>query len=74
MFMPTPGAIGFGDAFFLLLYANVIPTYMLGIALILWRIFYHYLSSIFGAISSSQYLGGMILGRSGKKKSARSTT
>ena len=74
MFMPTPGAIGFGEAFFLLLYANVIPSYMLGIALVLWRFFYHYLSSIFGAISSSQYIGGMIAGMSGKKKSARPTT
>jgi len=61
MFMPTPGAIGFGEAFFLLLYARVIPTYLLGVALVLWRFFYHYLSAIFGAVTSSQYASEMIV-------------
>ena len=63
MFMPTPGALGFGEAFFFLLYANLIPTYLLGIALVLWRFFYHYMSAFVGAISSSKYVSDMIVGR-----------
>ncbi len=63
MFMPTPGAVGFGEAFFLLLYARVIPTYLLGVALVLWRFFYHYLSALFGAVSSSKYASEMIVGK-----------
>jgi len=63
MFMPTPGAIGFAEAFFLILYARVVPTYLLGVALILWRFFYHYLSALFGAVSSSQYVTGLIVDR-----------
>ena len=63
MFMLTPGAIGFAEAFFLILYARVVPIYLLGVALILWRFFYHYLSALFGAVSSSQYVTGLIVDR-----------
>ena len=70
MFMPTPGAIGFGEAFFLLLYARVIPSYLLGVALVLWRFFYHYLSAIFGAVTSSKYASEMIVRREAQKKTA----
>ena len=63
MFMPTPGAVGFGEAFFLLLYANIVPYYMLGVTLVLWRFFYHYMSALVGAVSSSKYISDMIVGR-----------
>jgi uncharacterized protein (TIRG00374 family) len=65
-FMPTPGAIGLGEAIFFLLFSKTIPTYLLGIAIVLWRFFYHYLSAILGAISSSHYMSGLILGRNRK--------
>ena len=67
MFMPTPGAIGFAEAFFLLLYAKVVPSYLLGVVLILWRFFYHYLSAMIGAISSSKYISDMIVRKKDRK-------
>ena len=60
-FMPTPGAVGFGEAIFLLLFAKTIPSYMLGIAIVLWRFFFHYLSAILGAISSSKYMSDLLV-------------
>ncbi len=60
-FMPTPGAIGLGEAVFLLLFAQTIPTYMIGIAIVLWRFFFHYLSAILGAVNSSNYLGDILV-------------
>jgi uncharacterized membrane protein YbhN (UPF0104 family) len=62
-FMPTPGAIGLGEAIFLLLFSKTVPSYMLGIAIVLWRFFFHYLSAILGAISSSKYMSDLIVGK-----------
>jgi uncharacterized protein (TIRG00374 family) len=62
-FMPTPGALGFGEAIFILLFAGTVPSYMLGIALILWRFFFHYLTAILGAISSSKYVSDFLVKR-----------
>ena len=39
---------------------------MIGIAIVLWRFFFHYLSAILGAINSSSYLSDMLV----KKKDA----
>lgn len=64
-FMPTPGAIGLGEAIFLILFAGTVPTYLLGIALILWRFFYHYLSAILGAISSSEFMSDLLIKKEG---------
>jgi uncharacterized membrane protein YbhN (UPF0104 family) len=36
---------------------------MLGIALILWRFFFHYLTAILGAISSSKYVSDFLVKR-----------
>ena len=60
-FMPTPGAIGLGEAVFFLLFSRTIPTYMIGIAIVLWRFFFHYLSAILGAVNSSNYLSGILV-------------
>jgi glycosyltransferase 2 family protein len=62
-FMPTPGAIGLGEAIFLLLFSKTVPSYMLGIAIVLWRFFFHYLSAILGAITSSKYMSDLIVGK-----------
>ena len=62
-FMPTPGAIGLGEAIFLILFAGTVPSYLLGIALMLWRFFYHYLTAIVGAISSSKFMGDLLVKR-----------
>jgi len=60
-FMPTPGAIGLGEAMFFLLFSKTIPTYMIGIAIVLWRFFFHYLSAILGAVNSSNYLSDILV-------------
>ncbi len=60
-FMPTPGAVGLGEAIFLLLFSKAVPSYMVGIAIVLWRFFFHYLSAILGAISSSKYVSDLIV-------------
>ncbi len=60
-FMPTPGAIGLGEAVFFLLFSKTIPTYLIGIAIVLWRFFFHYLSAVLGAINSSNYLSDLIV-------------
>jgi uncharacterized protein (TIRG00374 family) len=60
-FMPTPGAIGLGEAIFFLLFSKTIPSYMIGIAIVLWRFFFHYLSAILGAINSSNYLSDILV-------------
>ena len=60
-FMPTPGAIGLGEGIFLLLFSKTVPSYMLGIAIVLWRFFFHYLTGILGAISSSKYMSDLIV-------------
>jgi uncharacterized protein (TIRG00374 family) len=62
-FMPTPGAVGLGEAIFLLLFSKTVPSYLLGIAIVLWRFFYHYLSAILGAISSSNYMSDFLVGK-----------
>ena len=60
-FMPTPGAIGLGEALFILLFARTVPSYLLGIALVLWRFFYHYLSALVGGISSSKFVSDFFI-------------
>ncbi len=68
-FMPTPGAIGFGEAVFLILFSKTVPSYMIGIAIVLWRCFFHYLSSILGAINSSKYISDVLVGKNVTEKS-----
>ncbi len=68
-FMPTPGSVGIGDLVFVVILKGVVETYMLGIALIIWRFFYQYLGAIIGIVSSSQIMSRMI-SRIKKKKKA----
>ena len=63
LFMPTPGAIGLGEAVFLILFSKTVPSYLIGIAIVLWRCFFHYLSSILGAINSSKYISDVLVGK-----------
>jgi uncharacterized protein (TIRG00374 family) len=60
-FMPTPGASGIGDVIFLIIFANSLPKCLLGIAVILWRTFYQFLSAIGGAIYSSRFFSRMLV-------------
>jgi uncharacterized protein (TIRG00374 family) len=63
-FMPTPGAIGLGEAIFLILFSKTVPSSMIGIAIVLWRFFFHYLSAILGAINSSKYISEILVRKS----------
>ena len=67
-FMPTPGAIGLGEAVFLILFSKTVPSYMIGIAIVLWRCFFHYLSAILGAIFSSHYISEVFVGKTATEK------
>lgn len=58
-FMPTPGSAGLGEALFVLVFSGAAPSYVLGIAVILWRLFYNYISAGFGALFSSQTFSGI---------------
>ena len=58
-FMPTPGNAGLGEALFVLVFSGSAPSYVLGIAVILWRFFYNYISAGLGAIFSSQQFSGI---------------
>ncbi len=60
-FMPTPGSAGLGEGIFVVIFAGTVPKYLLGIAVILWRFFYHYLSAILGAISSAKYFSNIFV-------------
>lgn len=63
-FLPTPGAAGLGEATFVVLFSTEVPYYLLGIAVLLWRFFYNYLTSILGAVFSSRHFSRVIV-RSG---------
>ncbi len=41
-FVPTPGATGFGEVFFIMLFNSMVSPHILGLALILWRFSIHY--------------------------------
>lgn len=59
--LPTPGAAGLGDALFIVLFAGLVPYYLLGIAVVLWRFFYNYLTAMTGAIFSSRLFSKIIV-------------
>ncbi|MEW5817671.1 MAG: lysylphosphatidylglycerol synthase transmembrane domain-containing protein [Spirochaetota bacterium] len=60
-FLPTPGAAGLGEAIFVIIYAGLVPKFLLGISVVLWRIFYQYISSLLGALSSAKYLSDLVI-------------
>jgi uncharacterized protein (TIRG00374 family) len=53
-FMPTPGTAGLGEVIFVIIFAAAVPKYLLGIAVVLWRFFYQYISAFIGALVSAQ--------------------
>ncbi|HUZ18168.1 MAG TPA: flippase-like domain-containing protein, partial [Spirochaetia bacterium] len=60
-FLPTPGAAGLGEAFFVVLFAGLVPYYLLGVAVLLWRFFYNYLTAFAGALFSSRHFSKVIV-------------
>lgn len=72
-FMPTPGSAGIGEVIFVLILKGVVETYMLGIALVIWKFFYQYLSAIIG-ITASSHIMSNIISRVKKKKKIEENT
>lgn len=54
-FMPSPGSAGLGEALFVVILMGTVPKYLLGVAVLVWRLFHRYLSGIGGAIFSARY-------------------
>ncbi len=54
-FQPIPGGAGYGEGVFILLFKGTVPVYLLGVAIVLWRIFTQYLTAIIGAVLSGVY-------------------
>lgn len=54
-FVPTPGGAGLGEALFVLVYSSAVPTHLLGVAVLLWRLFYQYLPAALGGVLATAY-------------------
>lgn len=52
LFVPTPGASGVAEAVAAGLYRAICPVYMLGIYVVLWRLFSFYLGALVGGIAA----------------------
>jgi glycosyltransferase 2 family protein len=60
-FIPTPGASGIGDILFVLIFKNTVPSHLIGITVLLWRIFYQLLFALLGAVFSSKIFSTMLI-------------
>lgn len=59
--MPTPGNAGLGEVVFIVILAGTMPKYLLGISVLVWRLFYRYLSGIIGALISAQTFSRLLV-------------
>lgn len=59
-FLPTPGGSGLGEALFVLVYSAAVPTHLLGVAVVLWRVFYQYLPAAMGAVVATSHSGVLL--------------
>lgn len=68
-FLPTPGAAGLGDTVFVLLFSatNYVHRSVIGIAVVVWRLFYHTLSAAIGAWVAAKYGSTRLFDFSSKK-------
>ena len=64
-YLPTPGSSGLGEGVFVAIFAGRIPSHVLGIAVLLWRLFYSYAGSTVGAVIASHHF--MLRGASAHK-------
>ncbi len=67
-YIPTPGASGLGEGLFLLIFAGTVPKNLWGVAIILWRLFYNYLTSILGAVTSARHFSNLTTKITGEKR------
>ncbi|MEO0078818.1 MAG: flippase-like domain-containing protein, partial [candidate division WOR-3 bacterium] len=57
LFVPTPGASGVAEAGAAGLYSMICPRYMLGVYVVLWRLFSFYGGAITGGILALRHIG-----------------
>lgn len=55
-FFPTPGASGFAEGLFILFISASASVSILGVAVVIWRFFTHYLSMLLGFFFSAKHL------------------
>ncbi len=68
-FVPTPGATGFGEFFFIMLFNSMVSSHILGLALILWRFSIHYSFCLIGApVAIHEFTPGRLKLRKRKAK------
>jgi glycosyltransferase 2 family protein len=58
-FMPTPGASGLGEVLFIALFSGTVKVELVGVAVVLWRIFYQYLSAGLGAFFTARFFSDL---------------
>jgi len=58
LFVPTPGASGVAEAGAAGLYSLICPRYMLGVYVVLWRLFSFYLGALAGGLLTLRHLSG----------------
>lgn len=58
LFVPTPGASGVAEAGAAGLYSMICPKYMLGVYVVLWRLFSFYLGALAGGLLTLRHLSG----------------
>ncbi len=69
-FVPTPGATGFGEFFFIMLFNSMVSPHILGLALILWRFSVHYSFCLIGApVAIHEFTPGRLKIRKRKNRS-----
>lgn len=56
LFMPTPGAGGVAEAGAAALYSMICPKYMLGVFVVVWRVFSFYLGAILGGVTALRHI------------------
>lgn len=49
-FMPTPGGAGFGEGLYIVLYTGIAPMHLLGVAVLIWRLFLNISKAGIGAV------------------------
>lgn len=58
LFVPTPGASGVAEAGAAGLYSMICPKHMLGVYVVLWRLFIFYLGAVLGGVLAMRYFSG----------------
>lgn len=49
-FMPTPGGAGFGEGLYVVLFSGIAPLHLLGVAVLIWRLFLNISKAGIGAV------------------------